>query len=484
MGTPGAHGEEGADPRRWKALTVCLVAGFMSLLDVSIVNVALPSIRVGLHAPPSDLQWVVSGYALAFGLVLVPAGRFGDTHGRRNAFVFGVVLFTLSSMVAGASPGSTWLVVARVVQGAAGGVINPQVSGLIQQLFRGEERGRAFGLLGATIGISTAIGPLLGGLLIQLGGQQEGWRYVFYVNIPIGVLAIVLAYRYIPGGGAGRRREDMDPVGVLLLAAGIFLVLLPLVEGQRWHGSARWLLIPAGLLVLAGYTAWERWYGRRHEPMVDLSLFQRRSYALGALLGLLYFGGFTAIFFILTQYLQEGLRYSALQAGLASTAFALGSAPSAALGGRVVTRIGRPLVAIGLVLITIGLAAVDLVVRLVPAHRVAWTIAIPLFVAGLGNGLVITPNQTLTLSEVPVAKAGTAGGVLQTGQRIGASVGIAAVGSAFFSQVASTHGDYALAFRHALLVNIAFILAALVAALTDVLADHRRRASTPTRTPP
>ncbi|MCW2876123.1 MAG: major facilitator superfamily 1 [Sphaerisporangium sp.] len=475
-GAPGAHGQEGPDPRRWKALTVCLVAGFMTLLDVSIVNVALPSIRIGLHAPPSDLQWVVSGYALAFGLVLVPAGRFGDTQGRRDAFVAGVVLFTLASAVAGVAPGSTWLVVARVVQGAAGGMINPQVSGLIQQLFRGAERGRAFGLLGATIAISTAIGPLLGGLLIQLGGEQEGWRYVFYVNIPIGILAIVLAYRYIPGAGARKRqREDMDPVGVSLLALGILLVLLPLVEGPRWDGQARWLLIPAGFIVLAVFAAWERRYGRRHDPMVDLSLFRRRSYALGSLLGMLYFGGFTAIFFILTQYLQEGLHYSALHAGLASTAFALGSAPSAALGGRIVIRYGRRLVALGLVLVTAGLAGLELVVRLMPAHKITWAIAAPLFVAGVGNGLVISPNQTLTLSEVPVTKAGAAGGVLQTGQRIGASVGIAAVGSAFFGQVASTHGDYALAFRHALLVNIVFIVAAFVAALTDVLAEHRAR---------
>ncbi|MDP9870073.1 MULTISPECIES: MFS transporter [Streptosporangium] len=473
-GTSTAQRPEGTDPRRWKALTVCLVAGFMTLLDVSIVNVALPSIRTGLDSPQSALQWVVSGYALTFGLVLVPAGRFGDMRGRRDVFVSGVALFTLASAAAGVAQNPTWLVVARLVQGVAGGVINPQVSGLIQQLFRGAERGRAFGLLGATIGISTAIGPLLGGLLIHLGGGHDGWRLVFYVNVPIGVLAMVLAYRYIPPRARdGRRRESMDPVGVLLLAAGVVLVLLPLVEGQQWHGRDRWLPPAAGLAVLAGFVEWERRYGRRREPVVNLSLFGRRSYALGALIAALYFAGFTAIFFVLTLYLQDGLRYPALEAGLASMPFAAGSAAASVLGGRVVTRLGRPLVVLGLVLVAVGLTVTELAVRLVPGQQVAWAIALPLLVAGLGSGLVISPNQTLTLSEVPVAEAGTAGGVLQTGQRIGTALGIAVVGSVFFAEVASSHGDYALAFRRALLVTIGFVLVALAVALTDVVAARR-----------
>ncbi|MFF5210923.1 MFS transporter [Streptosporangium sp. NPDC000396] len=466
--------QDGTDPRRWKALLVCLISGFMTLLDISIVNVALPSIRAGLDSPQSDLQWVVSGYALAFGLVLVPAGRFGDMHGRRNAFVSGVALFTLASAAAGVAQTSTWLVVARLVQGVAGGVINPQVSGLIQQLFRGAERGRAFGLLGASIGISTAIGPLLGGLLIRLGGEQDGWRFVFYVNVPLGILAIALAYRYIPRRAGGRRsRESMDPVGVLLLATGVMLVLLPLVEGRQWQGLGRWLMLLAGPVVIAGFVGWERWYGRRREPVVDLSLFGRRSYALGALLATLYFAGFTAIFFVLTLFLQNGLHYSPLEAGLATTPFAAGSAAASVVGGRIVTRFGRPLVALGLVLVVAGLATTELTVNLVPGRHVAAAIAVPLLVAGLGSGLVISPNQTLTLSEVPVAQAGTAGGVLQTGQRIGTAVGIAVVGSVFFTEVASSHGDHAMAFRHALLVTIAFVLAALAVALTDVAAARR-----------
>ncbi|HZE30283.1 MAG TPA: MFS transporter, partial [Actinoallomurus sp.] len=270
--TPGIRGQAGADPRRWKALTVCLIAGFVTWLDISIVNVALPSIRIALHASPSALQWVVAGYAFAFGLLLVPAGRFGDTHGRRNVFVFGLALFALASAAAGAATGSNWLIVARVLQGAAGGVTAPQVTGLIQQLFRDVERGRAFGLLGATISISTAVGPLLGGLIIQFGNQREGWRHVLHVSIPISIIAIIMAYRYIPGRAAEKRqRESMDPVGVLLLAGGVLLLLLPLVEGRQWHGRTTWLVALAACAVLAGFVSWERWYGRRHDPIIDLS---------------------------------------------------------------------------------------------------------------------------------------------------------------------------------------------------------------------
>ncbi|MFI6513168.1 MFS transporter [Streptosporangium sp. NPDC050855] len=479
-GTAATRDPEGADPRRWKALTVCLVAGFMTLLDVSIVNVALPAIRTGLDASQSALQWVVSGYALTFGLALIPAGRFGDMYGRRNAFVLGVVLFTLASAVAGIAGDASWLVVARLVQGVAGGVINPQVSGLIQQLFRGAERGRAFGMLGTVIGVSTAIGPLLGGALIHLGGGTDGWRLVFYVNVPIGILAVVLAYRYIrPHVPTGRARESTDPVGVLLLAGGITLVLLPLVEGQEWHGAGKWVSAAAGVVVLAGFAAWERRYGRHSTPVVDLSLFRRRSYALGALIGALYFAGFTAIFFILTLYLQNGLHYSPLEAGLATTPFAAGSAVAAALGGRLVTRMGRPLVVAGLLLVAVSLCVTALAVWLVPGEHVAWATALPLLAAGLGSGLVISPNQTLTLSEVPPAMGGAAGGVLQTGQRMGAALGIAAIGSVFFAEVASSGGDQATAFRHSLLVTVAFVLVALVVAVADVVVDRRARTSSP-----
>jgi EmrB/QacA subfamily drug resistance transporter len=465
---------------RWHALTVGLVAAFMTLLDVSIVNVAVPSIRAALHASPGDLQWVLSGYALALGLMLVPAGRFGDARGRRNVFVAGLALFTVSSAAAGLAQNAIWLVVTRLVQGASAGVITPQVTGMIQQMFRVGERSRPFGLLGATIGISTAVGPLLGGILIHFGGTHEGWRWVFYVNVPIGLITIGLGWRLIPPHpDKPRERESLDLVGVLLLGLGIVLLLLPLVQLQQWRTPLIWLFVPAAGVVLAGFVFWEVRYARQRRPLFDLSLFRLLSYALGAVISLFYFAGFTAIFFIFSLYLQNGLRYSPLLAGLAITPFALGSAASAALGGRIVNRFGRPLVAAGLAMVGTGLATTVLALHFVPGREAPLATIAPLLIAGLGSGLVITPNQTLTLAEVPVAEAGSAGGMLLTGQRIGAAMGIAGVGSVFFATLAATHEGWSRAFRDALLVAIAFITAALVAALADIAALRRQRRSVP-----
>ncbi|SIR56426.1 MFS transporter [Micromonospora avicenniae] len=477
MSTAGSQTAD-VDPaenrRRWQALGVGLVAAFMTLLDVSIVNVAIPSLDQALHASPSDLQWVLSGYALTFGLALVPAGRFGDARGRRNAFVFGIALFTITSALAGLAPSPTWLVIARLLQGAAAGIVNPQVTGVIQELFRGPERARPFGLLGATIGVSTAVGPLLGGLLIALGGQEHGWRYVFFVNVPVGVIAVILGWRLLPGRQKGHTdRHRLDPVGVILLGVGVLLVLLPLVQEQQWRTPWKWALIPAGLLVLLAFAVWEHRYARTRQPLFDLRLFKLRSYTLGSLIALIYFGGFTAIFFIFTLFLQNGHGYSALVAGLAVTPFALGSAAASAAGGRLVNRTGRPLVAAGLLAVVVGLAATWLALREFPHAPAPWVTAGPLLLAGIGSGLVIAPNQTLTLSQVPVPQAGSGAGMLQTGQRIGSAAGIAAVGSAFFASLASSNGDFTAAFEHSLVVATVIIALALIAALIDIVVSRR-----------
>ncbi|HEY8302519.1 MAG TPA: MFS transporter [Jatrophihabitans sp.] len=462
-------------PDRWKALAVCLVGGAMVLLDVSIVNVALPSIETGISAAQSELQWVVSGYALTFGLLLVPAGRIGDVRGRRVVFVAALGLFTLASAACGLAPNGITLVIARLVQGLAGGSVTPQISATIQEMFQGRERGKAFGSFGTMVGIATAVGPLLGGLLIQIFGDANGWRAVFFVNIPIGLVAMPLAWKLLPEREqrtTRRRRHDLDPIGVVLLGLGVVLLLMPFVQNQEW-GAWRWWLVPVAAFALGAFIGWERLYGARgREPLVDLALYRRRSYSAGSAMITLYFAGFTPLFFVFTLYLQSGLGYTALAAGLAITPFALGSAVAAAIGGRKVSDVGRPLIVVGLVLVIVGLAATYVAVRLDPAHGTGWATLVPLLVAGFGGGLVISPNQALTLSEVPVEQAGTASGLLQTGQRVGSAVGIAAAGSVFFAAVASSHGDFATAFERGILVAGCFVIAALLIAGTDVIAGR------------
>ncbi|MFF4623703.1 MFS transporter [Nonomuraea jabiensis] len=451
--------------RRRQALAVCLVSAFMTGLDVSIVNVALPSIRAGLHATEDGLQWTVSGYALTFGLLLVPAGRMGDARSRRTLFMGGAALFTLASAACGLAWDMNVLIAARLVQGMAAGTVNPQVSGLIQQMFERHEQGRAFGALGATIGLSTAAGPLIGGALVTLSGPELGWRWVFLVNVPIGLALLPLAWRVLPAPrqDVPRRRESMDPVGVLLLGVGVAGLLLPFIQRHQWEGNAKWLIVPASLLILGGFVTWERFYPR--EPLVDLALFRRRSYRLGTAIGLFYFAGFTGIFFIFTLYLQIGLHYSPLLAGLSITPFALGSALASVVGGRLVSRAGRLVVVIGLVTVIVGLSATMAATALVPGPGAGLATALPLLVAGIGSGLVISPNQAITLSEVPPEGGGSAAGVLQTGQRLGSAIGIATAGSTFFGALGS---DWATAFRHGLMVVLLFVVIALSAAMYDL----------------
>ncbi len=472
------------DPRRWRALVVCLVAGFMTLLDVSIVNVALPSMQLGLDASSAELSWVVSGYALTFGLVLVSSGRLGDDRGRRKLFLIALALFTLTSAVAGLSVDPTMLVVARLLQGAAGGMMNPQIIGVIQQLFSGRERGRAFGLFGAAIGISTAVGPLTGGLLLQWGGDLEGWRYVFYVNVPIGIIAFLLGMRLLPRDTsvAKQDRRPLDLIGAVLLGAAVVALMLPLVLSEQNPSGAPWWLVGVAVLLLLLFVAWERRARQVHgHPLVNFRLLRTRSYALGTTLGLVYFAGFTSIFFVLTLFLQQGRAFTPLEAGLALTPFALGSAVSSALGGRWVSRFGKPQIVLGLLAVAVGLVATDVVLRLDPGS-VGWAIAGPLLVAGIGSGFVIAPNQTLALEEIPPREGGTAAGVLQTGQRVGSAIGISAVGAVFFGSLTSSHGDWSSSISSGLVLTVGLVILALVVGVADLVSDRivrRRRAAAP-----
>ena len=305
--------DDGQDPRRWRALSVTLTAGFMSLLDVSIVAVALPSMREGLDASPAATQWVVSGYALTFGLALVPAGRLGDAFGRRRMFLAALAGFVVCSAAAGAAQNVGMLVAARLAQGVAAGALAPQNSALIQQLFRGAERGRAFGFFGATVGLSTAAGPVVGGLILALAGGPGGWRWIFYVNVPIGIVALVLAARLLPKGKPGRRAH-IDIVGVALLGGGVLALMLPLVQAESGGLARLWWLFATGVVLLMAFALWEHHVVRRGgDPLLDPRLLtQTPGYATGAALGTVYFVGFSGIWLVFALFFQTGLGWTPL----------------------------------------------------------------------------------------------------------------------------------------------------------------------------
>ncbi|GAA4347992.1 MFS transporter [Angustibacter luteus] len=487
-----------ATTNRWRALAVCQVALFATLIDVSVTNVALPSIGRATDATPSQLQWIVTGYVLAFGLVPVLAGRLGDDRGRRSMFLIGVGGFVVASAIVGISPDPKLIIVARVVQGLFGGLINPQVSGIVQQLFSGAERGRAFGAIGATVGTATAVGPLVGGLLIGIGGPDLGWRLVFFINVPIGLTAMVLAWRWLPARDVRRGPPPrLDVLGAALLGLTTLCVLFPTVQYDSVRDARLfWLLLPAVPLAAAFVRREWRLTKARQDPLVDLRLFRRPSYTVGVGLALLFFCGFTGLPLVLALYYQLGLGFTALQSGLGITAFAVGSATAAPLAGRLVPRFGRPLVIVALGVFAAGALAIDLVVRSAPVTtdplEAALRLSLPLLLLGIGAGAIITPNQALSLADVDPRMGGAAGGVLQTAQRIGSAVGQAVIGSAFFAALAAqgvsnatvgtTSGPtsvkvsqaYASALSTSVLVTLLFIGAALVLGVVDLTLTRRR----------
>ncbi len=475
------------DPRRWKILSVLLVTIFMSLVGVSIVNVALPSIQLGVHATQSQIQWVLSGYALTFGVVLVASGRAGDLYGRGALFIAGVAVFTLSSVAAGLAPDANTLNGARLIQGLGSGLMGPQALGMIQQYFRGSERGKAFGLFGSTVGISVAAGPILGGLLIQAGGVEHGWRWTFFVNVPVGVLGIILACLWFPRPllavraarpravhGAPRQPRNLDVIGALLIGFAVLAVLLPFT--QRHASPFMWLLLPLAAALVWAWVVWERAYLRRgNSPMVDLAIFKTESFSNGTLLITLYFLGVTSVWVLVALYMQDGLGRTALESGMVGLPSALMAAVAANWGGRGVMRYGRKVVIGGMISVLVGLALSIVVVQLRAAYGVSeWWLLFTLAFIGTGQGAVISPNQTLTLEEVPLRYAGSSGGIMQTGQRIGTSIGITVISTIAFAVLARSN------WTQAATVGFAAIAAIVVLALAVAIHDlHSRQPPEP-----
>lgn len=467
--------------KRWRAYWVCVAVAAITIMDLTKVNVALPSIEEALAASSTELQLLVSGFVLTFGLTLVPAGRLGDQGSRKAMFLIGLSLFTLTSLLCALAPSSEVLLLGRLLQGVAAGIQMPQVLGLIQQLFQGAERGAAFGLFGATIGIATAFGPTLGGLAIAIGGPVDGWRGIFWMNVPLALAAIVFAAWLLPGRPEGeRQRISLDPVGVVLFGIVVTALMWPFLftTGSPDDDPARWWTLVACAVALAAFLWWERRYAASgRAPLVPLGLFSLRSYRNGTLLAVAYFGAMPSAFLLTNLYLQQGLGLEPVFAGMVTIGFALSSAVTSWLGGRMVNRVGRPLVVGGLVLLLVGFGILVLVAIATPPELTPWIMAAVMLIAGAGGGFVIAPNQVLALAEVPVAQGGLAGSVGQLGQRIGTAIGTAVALSLFFSTVFQAPVEEAQidVFHHAYALGMAAVGVLLVVALVVGLVDLRQR---------
>ncbi len=468
-------------PRTWFALAVLLCGAFMALLDTTIVNVALSSIQVGLDSSDATLSWIVSGYALAFGLALIPAGRMGDRYGHRWIFIGGIVLFTLASLACVLAQNGAELITARVVAGLGGGIFFATVAALIQLMFAGAARGKAFAVLGATIGVSTALGPLAGGLIIEAFGADDGWRLIFAVNLPIGVLTAVAALIMLPEGEPNARTGS-DWIGLLIISSALVALLVPLIQGQQ-EGWPLWtyLAIAAGVVLLPLFAWWERRIAASgRSPLVPPRLFAHPSFASGSILALVYFAAFTSIFFTLSLLWQSGLGHSALATGLMLLPFAVGNTVGAARSDALAARFGRAVLVAGLSLLSIGLIALWLILLLAdPSALNSWLLLCPLLIAGIGSGLFIAPNLDFIVATVDRSDAGAASGVIGTMQRIGSAIGIAVVGSVLFGTLDVVTGGpqgVAGAFGHsatvAMAVSAGFGIVAL--ALVFVLPQHLR----------
>ncbi|MBM7825655.1 MFS family permease [Arcanobacterium pluranimalium] len=451
---------------RNRILIVLLVSLMMSLLQVSSVNTALAAMQESLKATDSQLQWVLSGYTLAIGITLVPAGRLGDMLGRSFMFSLGLAIFTVSSLALGFANSAVELNLLRFVQGLASGIFSPQITGLIIQYFNGRSRAKAFAYFGLVVSMSVAAGPVLSGLFIAFFGADMGWRLSFAFNAPLGIIGLLLALYWLPfkterklfsrksktpqrspkgnekaipeqpaksthESTKHRNKIDLDPVGMCLLGIAVLAIMLPfMVKAPGW----KWFIIVAGFALLGLWSAWEHYYKKRGNlPMVDLDLFRIKSFSYSTGISALQFLGAPSMFVVLAIFLQDGLGVSALASGLVTLPNALISAYAAMWAGKRSYDHGRGIQAIAIALILFGALGMVIVVWSVHHGASFWWFALPLVFTGFGGGAMGSANQTQAMIDVPASYGGTAGGVIQTAQRMATAIGTALVTAIFFA---------------------------------------------------
>ncbi len=423
-----------APPIDYVLVVVILSATFMQLLDVSIVNVAVPSIQSSLSASFGAIELVVAGYQLTFATTLIAASRLGDGYGRRRLFMIGMVGFTLASAACGASPNSTILVVARLVQGLFSGLMFPQVLSIIQVSFFGDTRARIYGVYGATIGLATVAGPLVGGLLIKANIGQLDWRLIFFVNVPIGILAFVGASRRLVESRSPSRAA-IDLPGAAIATLGLSMLIFPLLEGRQF-GWPLWLKAMGALsaLVLVGFAVEQRKAARRGvDTLINLDLMRSRAFVGGLALFLVFFLGVAPFFFALSIFLQEGNGFTPMVAGLTSSPFALGAAVASYGASKFNPRRSKTFMLAGSFVLAVSMGMLILLLRNLSGQLSGYRLIPALLLAGIGLGLFVGPASSLVMVRVTASEAGSASGLITTFQQLGGAFGIALISLVFFS---------------------------------------------------
>ena len=451
------------DPRRWISLLVLLIANFMNLIDVTIVNVALPAMRDGLGATDSQIEWVVAAYILAFALGLLPFGRLGDIVGRTTLFLWGVIAFTTASALCGLSPNIEFLIVARILQGLGGAMMTPQVLAIATVTFPPHERGQAFSLFGLSAGLASVCGPIVGGVLISAQLFGLDWQPIFLVNVPIGIAALVAGWFLIPRL-PGNQEIRNDYVGIALVGAGLLMIVFPIVEGRAFGWPAwTFAMIAAGILLMTGFVLWTRQRDKLGQPqLLNHSLITNRDFMFGALVTTVFASGIPGMFMVISILLQGGFGFTPLESGLTNTPFSVGVLLASFIAGRFGSHYLRARLAASAALLIGGIGSLHFVMAGVTDIIDHWWFMVPLLVAGIGLGLGFSSLFQLVLRNVPPRDAGSGSGALQAFQQVGGALGVAIVGEMFFGGVAnglangaSQHAAFAKAASFALWYQVA-----------------------------
>jgi EmrB/QacA subfamily drug resistance transporter len=470
MSSHGHDAAAAADKRRWIALAIVMTAAFMDLVDATIVNIAIPSIERDLGASFGAIQWITAGYALAFAAGLITGGRLGDIYGRKRLFLLGTAGFTLASALCGFAASPEMLVGSRLLQGAAAAMMVPQVLSIVHVTFPAHERGKVFGLFGAIIGLGAVSGPLLGALLTQWNIAGLEWRPIFLINLPVGVAALFLGRKFITESKAPKALR-LDLVGVLLVTAALILLIYPLTRGREL-GWPLWghLMMAGSLVVFGALVAYEKYKTRKDgSPLVELSLFRVKSFAAGIAVQLT-FGVVLGIFFLVwTLYMQIGLGWTPLRAGLTGVPFSIAVSVAAGMSvQKLVPRFGRKVLQAGALTMIAGV-----LLYLFEAGRYGtgiepWQMVPPLVVMGAGMGLIVAPLTDAVLSEVPKEHAGSASGLINTTGQMGNALGLGLVAVVFYGSIdderlAQAPAEVGAAFTDAFQNSLGWVVGVLAA---------------------